>query len=158
VLVSLSTDGSMQAQVLAVLGLTVVRGSSSRGGARGLAALVGAMRREGSDAAFAVDGPRGPHGVVKGGVVVAARAAGAVIVPMAGGVRSGVVLNGTWDQFALAWPFTRVDVLLGAPIDPESVSDARREVEQELVRMNAALLTARERDEVDLHQRSAGKS
>jgi lysophospholipid acyltransferase (LPLAT)-like uncharacterized protein len=158
VLVSWSSDGSMQAQALGMLGLTVVRGSSSRGGARGLAALVRAMRKDGADAAFAVDGPRGPHGVVKGGVVLAARAAGGVIVPMAGAVRNGVVLKRTWDEFALAWPFTRVDVALSAPIDPEAVSDARREVERELVRMNAALRTARERDEIDLHKRAAGKS
>ncbi len=93
VLVSLSRDGAMQARALALQGLRVVRGSSSRGGARGLAALVRAMRRDGADAAFAVDGPRGPRGVVKGGVVVAARAAGAVLVPMAGVVHRGIVLR-----------------------------------------------------------------
>jgi lysophospholipid acyltransferase (LPLAT)-like uncharacterized protein len=142
VLVSLSNDGAMQAQALAMQGLIVVRGSSSRGGARGLAAVVRAMRHVGADAAFAVDGPRGPLGVVKGGVVVAARAAGAVVVPVAGAVHNGVVLKTTWDRFALAWPFTRVDVVLGAPIDPESVLDARRDVELELARMNSALLTA----------------
>jgi lysophospholipid acyltransferase (LPLAT)-like uncharacterized protein len=141
VLVSLSSDGAMQAHALAMQGLIVVRGSSSRGGARGLAALVRAMRNEGADGAFAVDGPRGPLGVVKGGVILAARAAGAVVVPAAGAVHNGVVLNRAWDKFALAWPFTRVDVVLGAPIDPESVSDARRDVERELAQMNSALMT-----------------
>ena len=67
VLVSLSRDGAMQARALALQGLRVVRGSSSRGGIRGLAQLVRAMKREALDAAFAVDGPRGPLGVVKGG-------------------------------------------------------------------------------------------
>src|SRR5215472_6231582 len=46
VLVSLSRDGAMQARALALQGLRVVRGSSSRGGARGLAALVRRMRVE----------------------------------------------------------------------------------------------------------------
>jgi lysophospholipid acyltransferase (LPLAT)-like uncharacterized protein len=136
VLVSLSRDGSMQARALALQGLQVVRGSSSRGGARGLAALVRAMRRDGADAAFAVDGPRGPRGVVKGGVVVAARAAGAVLVPMAGVVHRGIILRGAWDRFAIAWPFTRVDVALGDPVDPRTVVDARGEVERSLARLN----------------------
>lgn len=139
VLVSLSRDGAIQAGALWVQGLRVVRGSSSRGGARGLAALVRTMKREGVDAAFAVDGPRGPRGVVKAGAVVAARAAGAVLVPAASAVRNGVVLRRAWDRFAIAWPFTRVDVALGSPIEPEAVGDARAEVERALTHLDAEL-------------------
>jgi lysophospholipid acyltransferase (LPLAT)-like uncharacterized protein len=144
VLVSLSRDGAMQARALAVQGLRVVRGSSSRGGARGLAALVRAMKRERADAAFAVDGPRGPRGVVKAGAVVAARATGAVLVPAAGVVRRGVVLRRAWDAFAIAWPFTRVEVALGAPIEPgdarrDPSCDVRCDVELALERLNAEL-------------------
>jgi lysophospholipid acyltransferase (LPLAT)-like uncharacterized protein len=142
VLVSLSRDGAMQARALALQGLRVVRGSSSRGGARGLAALVRAMKRDGADAAFAVDGPRGPRGAVKAGAVVAARSTGAVLVPMAGGVRHGVVLRRAWDRFALAWPFTRVDVVLGAPVDPRLSPDARGEVERSLADLNAGVAAA----------------
>jgi lysophospholipid acyltransferase (LPLAT)-like uncharacterized protein len=138
VLVSWSLDGALQSSALRVQGLRVVRGSSSRGAVRGLAALVRAMRRERIDAAFAVDGPRGPMGVVKPGAIVAARATGAVVIPMAGSVRAGVVLRGSWDRFAVAWPFTRVDVALGPPIDPRA-RDARGELERALVRLNAAL-------------------
>jgi lysophospholipid acyltransferase (LPLAT)-like uncharacterized protein len=119
VLVSLSRDGTMQARALALQGFRVVRGSSSRGGARGLAALVRAMRAEGADAAFAVDGPRGPYGVAKGGAVSAARATGAVLVPMGSAITRGVVLRRAWDRFAIAWPFSRVTVWLGAPIEPD---------------------------------------
>jgi lysophospholipid acyltransferase (LPLAT)-like uncharacterized protein len=141
VLVSLSRDGAMQARALALQGLSVVRGSSSRGGARGLAALVRTMKRDGADAAFAVDGPRGPRGVVKSGAVVAARLAGAVIVPMGGAVRRGIVLRRAWDRFAIAWPFTRVDVVLGRPVDPRHV-DARREVEVALDTLNTSQAAA----------------
>jgi lysophospholipid acyltransferase (LPLAT)-like uncharacterized protein len=138
VLVSFSRDGAMQARALQVQGLRVVRGSSSRDGARGLAALVRAMRRDRADAAFAVDGPRGPRGVVKGGAVVAARASGGVVVPMASAVRSGVVLRRTWDQFAIAWPFTRVEVALGRPIDP-SAPDAVAQVQGALAQLTLQL-------------------
>jgi lysophospholipid acyltransferase (LPLAT)-like uncharacterized protein len=138
VLVSLSRDGAMQARALEVQGFRVVRGSSSRAGARGLAALVRAMRRDGADAAFAVDGPRGPRGVVKGGAVVAARACGGVVVPMASAVRSGVVLDRSWDKLAIAWPFTRVDVALGGPIEPVA-SDAVAQVQSALTLLTQQL-------------------
>jgi len=104
-----------------------------------LAAVVRVIKRDGADAAFAVDGPRGPRGVVKGGAIVAARAAGAVVVPMAGAVRRGVVLGRTWDQFAIAWPFTCVDVALGGPVDPAVSEDARAAVESALVDLNGGL-------------------
>jgi lysophospholipid acyltransferase (LPLAT)-like uncharacterized protein len=138
VMVSHSRDGMLQARALAIQGLRVVRGSSSRGGARGLSALVDVMRQEPIDAAFAVDGPRGPREVAKGGAIVAARAAGAVVVPMAGAVRRGLVLGRAWDRFALAWPFTRVDVALGCPIEPTS-EGAREEMQRSLQALNASL-------------------
>jgi lysophospholipid acyltransferase (LPLAT)-like uncharacterized protein len=141
VLVSLSRDGAMQARALSLQGLCVVRGSSSRGGARGLAALVRTMKRDGTDAAFAVDGPRGPRGEVKAGVVAAARATGAVLVPLTGRVHRGMVFRRAWDRFSLAWPFTCVDVVLGAPIDP-TAQDARGEVEQSLAALNRELAAA----------------
>ncbi len=76
VMVSLSLDGALQARALSVLGFVVVRGSSSRGGLRALARIVRRLRAEAVDAAFAVDGPRGPLGVAKGGAALAARAGG----------------------------------------------------------------------------------
>lgn len=116
VMVSLSRDGDMQARALSVLGFEIVRGSSSRGGARGLAAIVRRLKAGAHDAAFAVDGPRGPIGAPKPGVLLAARRAGALLVPMGSAVASGKVFHRAWDRFALAWPFTRVAVVLGAPI------------------------------------------
>lgn len=145
VLVSWSPDGAIQARALGVLGLRIVRGSSSRGGARGLSALVRAMKRERTDAAFAVDGPRGPRGSVKAGAVLAARATGAVLVPVAGLVRRGMVLTRAWDRFAIAWPFTQVDVVLGGPIEPASLDEARAEVERALYQLNALPEAARGR-------------
>ena len=114
VIVSLSRDGDLQSRALSVLGFTVVRGSSSRGGARALAALVRRLRTGGHDAAFAVDGPRGPYGVPKPGVLLAARRAGALVVPMGSAVRGAKIFARAWDRFALAWPFARVSVVLGA--------------------------------------------
>jgi lysophospholipid acyltransferase (LPLAT)-like uncharacterized protein len=160
VMVSLSGDGAIQARALAVLGMTVVRGSASRGGARGLASLIRAMRRANADAAFAVDGPRGPRGKVKDGAVVAARSTRGVVVPMTGVVHRGMVFQRAWDRFELAWPFSRVDVLLGAPVDPAECVDARGEVERSLAELDARARALRSRRAdgygVDLHGSAAG--
>ena len=138
VLVSLSRDGAIQARALAVQGLVVVRGSSSRDGVRGLLALVRRMRRENADAAFAVDGPRGPYGRAKPGATFAARAVGGVLVPMGSAVTKGVILGRAWDRFAVAWPFARVVVTLGAPIEPLADDDATKaHLEDAIVRANA---------------------
>jgi lysophospholipid acyltransferase (LPLAT)-like uncharacterized protein len=116
VMVSHSADGQMQSWALGVLGFAVVRGSSSRGGARALAAMVRALRKGEQDAAFAVDGPRGPYGVAKEGAIVAARRAVGILVPMGSAMRHGKTFERAWDRFALAWPFSRVAVVLGAPL------------------------------------------
>jgi lysophospholipid acyltransferase (LPLAT)-like uncharacterized protein len=117
VMVSHSRDGSMQARALGLLGFVIVRGSSSRGGARGLAAIIRKLRAGGSDAAFAVDGPRGPYGDVKPGASLAARRSGGQLVPMGSAVARGKTFTRAWDRFVLAWPFARVVVVLGAPLD-----------------------------------------
>src|SRR5687768_786230 len=64
VLVSEHSDGERIARILARRGFGTVRGSSTRGGIRGLRALVRAARA-GRDLALTPDGPRGPRGEFK---------------------------------------------------------------------------------------------
>jgi lysophospholipid acyltransferase (LPLAT)-like uncharacterized protein len=131
-LVSLSADGDFFASALARIGLVVVRGSSSRGGARGLAALVRVLRRSprAHDVAVAVDGPRGPRGVAKEGAIQAARLARrAVVVPMGSASASACVLR-SWDRFVLAWPLSRVVVVLGAPLEVDDPDVLARRISQ----------------------------
>ena len=50
------------------------------------------------------------------------------------------MLRRAWDRFAIAWPFSRVTVRLGAPIDPSAGSDAeaaRATLEAAIARANA---------------------
>lgn len=118
-LVSLSRDGELQSRALRVVGMRVERGSTSRGGARGLAAIVRRLRR-GEDAAFAVDGPRGPRFHVSPGAIAAAKACGGSLVPMGSAMAKGFVFEKAWDHFALPRPFSRVVVCLGPPLPPTS--------------------------------------
>lgn len=117
VLVSLSRDGGWLAAILEALGFEVVRGSSSRGGARALAALVSRGKR-GHDLAFAVDGPRGPAGVAKPGAAFVAARIGGALVPMGSAVTWGRRFRRSWDGFTLAYPLSRVAIVLGPPLDP----------------------------------------
>ena len=121
-LVSHSADGQMQAFALRVQGLLVERGSSSRGGARGLVAIVRRLLRE-QDAAFALDGPKGPRFTVAPGARTAARLASGVLVPMGSAAPRAITLGKTWDRFCIPLPFSRVAVRLGAPL-ARSTSDA----------------------------------
>ncbi len=138
VMVSLSADGEMQGSILARIGFAVTRGSSSRGGARALVALVKQMRT-GLDAAFAVDGPRGPRGVCKPGALMLARNAGAKIVPMGSAAASAYIFHKAWDRYMLPKPFSTVAIALGAPMDPTSIdeADVARAIEDENLRAAA---------------------
>jgi lysophospholipid acyltransferase (LPLAT)-like uncharacterized protein len=130
VLVSRSRDGDLQAGVMTALGFRVVRGSSSRGGARALTELVRGLRR-GETVALAVDGPRGPRHVAKPGVLAAARAARTPLHPVASASRRALTLSRAWDGFEIPLPFTKVAVVVGGGMlaggarnDPASISSA----------------------------------
>ena len=121
-LVSLSADGQLLASAFGPLGIFVERGSSSLGGAAGLKAIVRRMRR-GLVGAFAVDGPRGPARVVRSesggvGAALATRLSGGVVVPVASACSRVHRFARAWDGFELPLPFSRVAVVLGAPMTP----------------------------------------
>lgn len=112
-LVSEHGDGEFLTQVAERIGYGTVRGSSTRGGARGLKALVRAAA-EGRDLALTPDGPRGPYGVFKPGALVAAQLTGAPVIPVAVGASAAWRL-GSWDGFMIPKPFARMDVEYLAP-------------------------------------------
>lgn len=149
-LVSLSRDGEIQAAALPRVGLAIERGSSSRGGASGLKAVVRRLRRERLDAAFAVDGPKGPRGVVRSesgavGAALAARLAGGVVVPIASACSRAHVLARAWDRFELPLPFSRVVVALGAPIEPALATPERLAQAIDAARARAVAAVAKPR-------------
>ncbi len=126
VLASLSRDGTLQAKILSRLGFDVLRGSSSRGGAPGLRGVIRALR-SGVDAAFAVDGPRGPLHVVKPGALLAARAAGAAVVPIAVRSSRAWVFERAWDRYALPKPFASVELVRGEAMEASAATPAQIE-------------------------------
>jgi lysophospholipid acyltransferase (LPLAT)-like uncharacterized protein len=117
VLSSLSKDGTIMARVLGILGYQVFRGSSSRGGARGLIGLIKAVKNDGSQAALAVDGPKGPIYEVKAGVVELARKTGQPIVPIRTTCDRAWYIPRAWNRSYVPKPFARVRVEFGPAID-----------------------------------------
>ena len=140
VMVSWSADGDLQTGVMRGLGLDVVRGSSSRGGAAALGAVVRRLSAGTRDAAFAVDGPRGPLRRAKAGAGRAAELSGARIVPLACASQHVLVLGRAWDRFELPLPFSRVVIVAGTPVAPGPDLARRLEAAIESARWEAKQL------------------
>lgn len=135
VMVSRSRDGRRLARIIQRLGMAPIRASSSRGAVQGMREMIRWLKPqrvgEQTYCAIALDGPRGPRREAKPGVIVLARKAGAVIVPMAFHNQRQWVFN-SWDRTRLAKPFTRCLVRVGQPIDPQQwdgPDDARHAAE-----------------------------
>lgn len=100
VLISRHGDGEIIARIIARFGHEAVRGSSTRGGAGALRALI-KLGRSGRDVVVTPDGPKGPRHVAKLGVIHLAKATGLPIVPLAfacskkNSLRAGIA---TWSR------------------------------------------------------------
>lgn len=116
VLVSRSRDGEMLNRWLSGIGFSVVRGSSSRGAVEGLRGLVSKVRGDRQSASLAVDGPRGPRGVVKGGILKLSQVTGRPIVPGVAVCRHAWLFAKTWNQAFLPWPYSTIYVQFGEPL------------------------------------------
>ena len=127
-MISRSTDGDLIAASGGRVGMNSVRGSSKRGGATAALELINKVK-EGYSAALAVDGPRGPVGVVKMGIVQIAKSTGVPIIPMAWQTKSKSLLRlPTWDRLILPLLFVKAVALYGSPVSvPKDADDAKME-------------------------------
>lgn len=114
VLVSEHTDGEYVARVLERHGFGTARGSSTRGGIKGLKGLIRASR-EGRDLALTPDGPRGPARRFKAGALLAAQVAGLPVIPVAAGATASWRFR-SWDDFMVPRPLSVVHVEYGEPV------------------------------------------
>ena len=120
ILISPSFDGELIARVVERLGFVPVRGSSSRGGASGLIALIRA-RAAGYKVAITADGPKGPMYVAKPGAAAAAQKAGGTASCFHLHPAKAWLLR-SWDSFIIPKPFSRVRVSWQTPFQlPDSL-------------------------------------
>ncbi|MDR1283785.1 MAG: lysophospholipid acyltransferase family protein [Opitutaceae bacterium] len=119
-LTSASKDGALMGAFLEMLGIRVIRGSSSNYGREAATALIAALRR-GSDIGLTPDGPRGPRYTVKPGTVIVAKNGRSPIVAFGAAFESAWILR-SWDGFRIPRPFSRVH-LYGRLISLEEMAD-----------------------------------
>ncbi|MEP7327529.1 MAG: lysophospholipid acyltransferase family protein [Gemmatimonadota bacterium] len=118
IVVSEARDGQYLADYATRIGYRLIRGSSTRGGARALLASVRELQG-GTVVAFTPDGPRGPRREMKPGVVAAAQRAGVRILPIHAEADRAWRFR-SWDQFMLPKPFARVRIAYGEPFTIEA--------------------------------------
>ena len=114
IIISRSRDGDFISHIVDILGWYPVRGSSSRGGSEALRE-VKELALSGHKIGHIVDGPRGPFGVIKPGLLRIAQVAGRPIVPTITSAQKKWVFN-SWDKFIVPKPFSRVIIRFGEAI------------------------------------------
>lgn len=135
-MISGSRDGDLIAQLVVRLNFRPVRGSSTRGGREALSAMVEDLGKH-PFAVHATDGPTGPRGVVKAGLIRMSQLSRAPIVPVFISFSRAWTL-GSWDRMLVPKPFSRVLVRWGEPIpvpadlEGQEFEDFRQGVERRL--------------------------
>ena len=126
VMISQSRDGELAARLAERLGLVPVRGSSTRGGAAALVAILKGLK-ENPAVIHIVDGPQGPKGIVKPGLISMAQMSGAVILPVFVSADRVWIMR-SWDRFLVPKPFSKVTIEWGPPLAvPQDMNPARNE-------------------------------
>ncbi len=114
VITSQSKDGEYIARFIQRLGYGAIRGSSTRGGVGALVEMIKTMRN-GTAAAFTLDGPRGPRYEAKPGAVLLAKKTGNPIMPFVVECEEFWTI-GSWDRLQIPRPFTRAKLTIAQPI------------------------------------------
>jgi len=141
-MISMSADGELVAGIATRTGWDIVRGSSSRGGRDALREMVSKLRAS-KLAAHIADGPRGPAGIVKAGLISLSQRAQADIIPFYITADRAWFFK-SWDSFMLPKPFARVTLRFGdaSPVPetntPEEFEDLRLNIE---ARMQKGIVT-----------------
>ncbi len=130
-------DGRLVARVTRRFGVRAVQGSSTRGWVGGLRGMLQA-HGQGDDLIVVPDGPRGPAGQAKSGVVQLARSTGLPIFPVSYAASRFKNLTRSWDRMLIPLPGARIVYAVGEPIwvapdvDSNGIEAARQRLEEAL--------------------------
>ncbi len=136
VMISRSRDGEMVSQLFSCMHFRPVRGSSSRGGPSALSSLILDLKTH--PAVHVVDGPRGPRGIIKPGLITLGQISGVPIFPISVSASRAWILN-SWDRFLVPKPFSRIVISWDAPIsipkdlDSENFEQIRLEIQDRML-------------------------
>jgi lysophospholipid acyltransferase (LPLAT)-like uncharacterized protein len=138
-LISPSVDGEVPSAIARRLGAAVIRGSSTRTGARALRDYYQLLVKDQVSPVITPDGPSGPRFRFKPGGIVLAQISGRPLVPMAYAASRAWLVS--WDRFVIPWPFARISIAVGEPVyvarsvkldDDAAVAPLQRQLEQTL--------------------------
>lgn len=142
-LASNSRDGEMIGRAAERMGFGTVRGSSTQGGMKAARALIKETNAN-RCILFNVDGPRGPHHVVKDSVIRIAEIARVPIVPVVCDGRTKLQIN-SWDKYFIPYLHSRTVYIYGEPIflkkhlTDDDREEARALLEERLIGMDSRL-------------------
>jgi lysophospholipid acyltransferase (LPLAT)-like uncharacterized protein len=142
ILISDHRDGELITQVVKRLGFGVVRGSTTRGGARALREMT--QRVDRGNLCVTPDGPKGPRRHVHQGMIYLASRTGLPIVGAGMAFRDPWRAR-SWDRFAVPRPFRTAACVTPEPVvvppdaDRDTLESCRQEVER---RMRIAMIEA----------------
>jgi lysophospholipid acyltransferase (LPLAT)-like uncharacterized protein len=122
-------DGEMMARTMNHFGFGTVRGSSTRGGARGAKQAIRALKA-GDNVSITPDGPKGPALKVQPGLLILAHMTGVPVIPVTYASSRYKQIR-SWDKFMLALPFGRIHYSIGAPL----LNVTKEVLEEEMLRL-----------------------
>lgn len=138
-LTSQHEDAEVLSHIAKYVGMGVIRGSTSRGGAKALRQVM--QHGPGISLAIATDGPRGPRRHVAQGCVYLSSRLQVPIVLVAIGFERPWRVKKAWDRFAIPKPFSRARAIMGpriqvpADLDRAEIEQHRQWIEQRLTEL-----------------------
>lgn len=118
-LISPSVDGEIPASIVSSRGAKVIRGSSTRTGAKALREMFLIITKDKVSPVTTSDGPTGPIFKFKVGAAMLSQMTKAPMLPIACAAENARYL-GSWDRFMIPKPFSRVVVAVGEEVKVES--------------------------------------
>lgn len=115
-------DGQLIARTAAPFGIGTITGSSTRGGAGGLRALL-KMLKSGGYVGITPDGPKGPRMRATDGIITLAKLSGVPIIPLTYSASPRWLLK-SWDRFLVPGLFGQGVFIWGEPIHIARDADA----------------------------------
>jgi hypothetical protein len=113
-MVSSSNDGKTAAIVIELLGNRTIYGSSSRGGAKVLLAMIKGIKA-GQNGAITPDGPRGPKYSLQSGVISVSQKTNTPLVPIHMESTRQWIFSKSWDKHKFPKPFSTIVISIGPP-------------------------------------------
>ncbi len=104
-------DGQLAAQTIKDRNISVIGGSSTRGGRKAFIEMIKKIKT-GNHVIISPDGPKGPAEIAKYGTIKLASMTGAKIIPVALNAKWKWSFN-SWDEMFIPKPFSKVFLLVG---------------------------------------------